>query len=78
MTLTGYEPAMPIDGNHLEGGFNQPYAGLTIRQHFAAMAMHGLLANSAIVTGTKETITVHALTESAVYYADALIYELNK
>lgn len=45
--------------------------GLTIRQHFAAMAMQGLLAASEKGDVQDEAVV-------AVAYADALIVELNK
>ncbi len=49
---------------------NEP--GLTKREHFAAMAMQGILAS--IGDGTW---SYNAIAESAIYQADALITELN-
>lgn len=45
--------------------------GLTKREYFAAMAMQGLLSDSALCTDTE-------LTETAVEFADCLIDALNK
>lgn len=57
----------------------QGATGLTIRQYFAAMAMQGLLANNTYHNPNEKhnMITVPALAETAVVYADALIAELN-
>ena len=53
--------------------------GLTKREHFAAMAMQGLMANPAypemVASGVKLDAT---FTAEAVAFADALIAELNK
>lgn len=68
--ITGDEPFMPI--------FSEPIAndgyGLTIRQHFAAIAMSGYCANpEAWKEFTREDIVA-----ASVGTADALIKELNK
>ncbi len=47
-------------------------SALTKRELFAAMAMQGLLADSAISASYEE------ISESAVGHADALIAEINK
>ena len=49
--------------------------GLTIREHFAAMAMQGLLAGGVVTypTSHKESVAVFA-----VEFADALLKELEK
>lgn len=73
--ITGTEPVSPTqalgvdyrNGVCLEGG-------LTIRQHFAAMAMQGLCANS--IPGQHHSF--ERLSFEAVQMADALIKELNK
>ena len=50
MKITGSEPAMPtiVEENtiedHLGTVMQMHFPGLTIRQHFAAMAMQGLMA----------------------------------
>lgn len=64
--ITGNEPALP----HGAWG-QQTGTGLTIRQHFAAMAMQGLMACTA-VGKAKE------FAKSSIEMADALIIELNK
>lgn len=71
--LTGNEPSMPI---FLQDGLtNNSHVdlGLTIRQHFAVMAMQGMCTNSILPHWSGEMIA-----EYAVKYADALITELNK
>ena len=58
--------------------------GLTIREHFAAMAMQGLLANPDEVTDSNgflpETFegTTRELARRSVAFADALIAELER
>jgi hypothetical protein len=52
---------------------NMMEAGLTIREHFAAMAMQGLLADSTTVRLGSDVIP-----KTAVAYADLLISELAK
>lgn len=50
--------------------------GLTIRAHFAAMAMQGMMANPALLAGDPDIyrkVAAHAL-----LHANALIAELNK
>lgn len=77
--ITGNEPAMPTLEQSANGvGYWNTYHGLTIRQHFAAMAMQGLCA----VDNKGEFDNLQASAEYAaklsVKYADALIAELNK
>lgn len=65
------EPANPIseeETDRIDAGV-KIYSGLTKREHFAAMAMQGLLAAGAHYS---------TLSEKAVVIADALIIELNK
>ena len=74
--ITGKEAAMPlgiVDGR--SGETTVKNQGLTIRQHFAAMAMQALYSNNLMVDrfGCGETVA-----EEAVKLADALIAELNK
>ena len=45
-------------------------AGLTKREYFAAIAMHGIVANP--------SSSIDSVSRLAVEYADALIRELNK
>lgn len=66
---TGTEPAFPI----AETDNTQSIAlGLTIREHFAAMAMIGLLMRK------DDLHTAETVAQKAVLQADALIVELNK
>ncbi|MDB5200532.1 MAG: hypothetical protein JWO92_2495 [Chitinophagaceae bacterium] len=54
--ITGNEPAMPaMDTNYKEGipNLELRYEGLTIRQHFAAMAMQGIMSQSHLQAGNK-------------------------
>ena len=64
------QPAMPMILD-----MNDPSSirlGLTKREHFAGLALQGLLA----YTGTDECIETGALAEAAVHYADLLLKEL--
>jgi len=78
--ITGNEPISPtpIAVNEYESisaiQVNGTSPGLTIRQHFAAMAMQGLCANS--IPGQHHSF--ERLSFEAVQMADALIKELNK
>lgn len=78
--ITGNEPAMPelkcnlTHENHLSEVWLE--GGLTIRQHFAAMAMQGMVSNPEIQKLT--SVTIQGVAIEAVQYADALIAELNK
>ena len=71
MKITGDEPINPS----IEDGWTRTdLRGLTIRQHFAAMAMQGLLSGR--ITGANIAHSIYA--DAAVKYTDALIIELNK
>ena len=85
--ITGDEPAMPIqslqqsgeqridvDFNYLEDGT----PGLTIRQHFAALAMQGIYGKISLDFMDVRHMDVRHVAECAVDAADALINELNK
>lgn len=54
--------------------------GLTKREYFSGLAMQGLLANTIYHNPNERAkmITVSALVETAVNYADALLEELEK
>lgn len=75
--ITGNEPAMP----HGAWG-QQTGTGLTIRQHFAAMVMQGILSNPVYAQITLDKIPEHKqaefVSQVAIEQADALISELNK
>lgn len=80
--ITGNEPAMPVEMDYEEGGAKShrvsnstwKETGLTIRQHFAAMAMQGFI--SSIKEGYQSMHRDAA--EQAVEFADALIAHLNQ
>lgn len=85
--ITGNEPAMPIiktvgDGTGPIGSVIEP--GLTIRQHFAAMAMQGLLYQNLPVdralneSNENGNSQLSNLAQASVKCADALIEALNK
>lgn len=57
---------------HPEGGVDSPQKGLTKREHFAAMAMQGLLSNPKNINFERDFFA-----SDAVYVADALINALN-
>lgn len=55
-------------GDH---GHVEPSGGITLREHFAGLAMQGLMHH-------KDTQTTDCIVVMAVRIADALIQELNK
>lgn len=67
--ITGNENAYPLYGPDVTSS----ELGLTIRQHFAAMALQGYCANRNTPHRDAEYISMYA-----VQLADALISELNK
>jgi len=71
--ITGNEPAMPFTTDADRD--TELHEGLTIRQHFAAMAMQGLFSNHLMVD---QFGCGDALAAEAVKIADSLIAELNK
>lgn len=70
--IIGNELATPVSASYSDEAPNVliPVGGLTIRQHFAAMAMQGLI-------GTIVSANVQDLAKASVIAADALITELN-
>ncbi len=75
--ITGNEPAMPFESATMDTLMSTHLVGLTIRQHFAAMAMQGMLANHLIID-TLSGNSKEVICEWSVKYAEALINELNK
>ena len=65
-------PAMPFEGCQNNG--IQPSSGLTKREHFAAMAMQGLLGSF----GVHDVTAYDEIASDAVMAADALPKELEK
>lgn len=74
--ITGNEPINAIVIDNPSTGPDINY-GLTIREHFAAMAMQGMLSNDWQGYAKREE-ECDAMARCAVNYADALIAELNK
>ena len=79
--------ARPTGQRNSDGGgwiYNEPTAGLTKREHLAATALQGLLANSealnwAAEQSVKEDMTSDAiLCRLAVRHADALLLALER
>lgn len=79
--ITGNEPVTAIiDTCQMNTQF---HTGHTIRQHYAGLAMQGMVCNPAIMQAltSSELITGNGgerVAEMSVKYADALIAELNK
>jgi hypothetical protein len=72
------EPAYPLEKNI---SISECFAGLTKREHFAGLAMQGLLANQTvrdILSGNNGMQVPDLIAEYSLQYADALIEELNK
>lgn len=71
--LTGNEPAYP-NALYVDKDDHAYVDGMTIRQHFAAMAMQGMLSACRGYDNTG----LENLAKCAAQQADALIAELNK
>jgi len=72
-------PAMPLSAGAMEAmeeGWGDKYSGLTKREHFAAMAMQGIIA-SGNLRGKREGLS-EGVSRVAIEYADALLAELEK
>lgn len=81
--ITGNEPAMPLTIDLISSDIMGKMArGLTIRQHFAAMAMQSIIVQDEKIefgfNGHKRSKGINEVAEESVMYADALIAELNK
>ncbi len=73
-TLTNCnEPAYPLTPTDRSGQIGDQFLGLTKREYFAALAMQGMCANSALTREHYDAIAKHA-----VGHADALLAELAK
>ena len=75
------KPAMPFvnqEGISLED--RESHYGLSKREYFAGLAMQGLLSNPKYHDPTMkhEMITVPALTQAAIWYADELLKQLGE
>ena len=69
--ITGNEPAQLCTTS---GGYIGQYSGLTIRQHFAAMAMQGMLSNHLMID---QFSGYDVIALEATKFSDALIAALN-
>ena len=91
MTTNSNMPAMPltgdaytdINGNALCEGSIQDGMGLTKREHFAGLAMQGMLSSKYVGDFGNEINDdsydhTHGLANNAIRYADALLKELDK
>lgn len=78
MKITGNEPINPLHPD--SSGNDTDRSGLTIRQHFAAMAMQGFASIylSQLNNSTKSFDNPNGMANLSVLFADALIEELNK
>lgn len=75
-------PAMPTpyavsEAGDIYGG-GEGECGLTKREHFAVLAMQGLLASTLFTTSKTPEYWKNDTIESAVEFADALLAELDK
>lgn len=66
MNINPQQPSFPYEGSGMPDTI-----GISIRSHFASLAMQGMLSNPK--AGSRQLIC-----ECAVEFADALIAELNK
>lgn len=67
-----------IDGNWVKEPLEK-YQGLTKREYFAAMAMHGLLANPElfrIASEQKPEVSIDIYSKAAIEHADDLLKQL--
>lgn len=75
-------PAMPVIDWDIKDGKAVQFTsseGLTKREHFAAMAMKGLLSSDdSSICFYKSDSSAQHIAESAVAYADALLAELER
>lgn len=79
--ITGNEPAFATPDNGTEHAITwQGQKGLTIRQHFAAMAMQGICSkpDDTIYHVNGGWLHPETVAQNALVIADALIKELNK
>jgi hypothetical protein len=75
----GKEPAMPIVAHNEYGIVNsQTSSGLSKREHFAAMAMQGLLVVDGYVKSEHMQRSAKELGKAAVAYADGLLLALEE
>jgi len=80
MKTIANNPAYPLMPSHTDPNqiMGENYQGMTIRQQFAAMAMQGLLANSAVTFPFGYPELIKSIAADSVMHADALIAALNE
>lgn len=73
------DPIHPLDVNGPDGN-QYKYIGLTKREHFAAMAMQGMLSNPTLTMPDPKTgfPICYEICYAALHYADRLMEELDK
>lgn len=73
MNKRANEPAYPASGRHVGGGAIEYFTmgGMTLREHYAGLAMQALLAGGA-------NLNADQIAEWAGIHADALIARLSK
>ena len=81
----GHMPAMPQSALELLGKLEpigvksvlDSFGGLTKREHFAAMAMQGLLSNN-VITDHEDNIAPNWVAKAALLQADTLLKALEE
>lgn len=80
--ITGNEPAYPKSAfYHPDGGLDQPNDGMSLRQHFAGLAMQGLVMQQLPVDralNEANSTLVNSIAAASVKMAGALISALNQ
>ena len=70
------QDSIGFEGEECKRNTTSYYSGMTLRDYFAAKAMHGFITN--FDTRRSDIIDVPELARSAYYVADAMIAERNK
>lgn len=87
MSTLADQPAFPRAFSYTEGRDNQhcrrSQTGMTLRQHYAGLAMQGILSNTEFLDEVESNelefnLIAAKVGELSVNYADALIAELEK
>ena len=79
MNITNSDtPTSPCEKNYGPEFGALRHTGLTKREHFAGLAMQGILSSEYVSSFCKEdTVCPAAVSKAAVNYADALLMELS-
>ena len=72
------EPIEGFDNNPIPAHHDVVYAGLSIRDHFAGLAMQGMLANPNQDYAPLTLTSQQSVVEGAYEMADAMLQERNK